>query len=138
MTDDETTKKRKKSRDSKKGSSSAKKIKMPDVIDYSLGVILVDVVPTRDWKGSKNLQARYYFNMLYTKDGSLIEQMPIKSKYWSEDLQARFNEIKRSEKETKEPLRPYGSRRAGSGRQQIPGGGGRPGMGRPGMGRPGM
>ena len=46
--------------------------------------------------------------MLYSFDGTSIEQMPIKLKYWPDELTNKFNEIKKSEKEPKEPLREWG------------------------------
>ncbi len=46
--------------------------------------------------------------MLYSFDGTNIERVPIKTRYWAEGLQAKFNEIKKSEKELKEPLRAWG------------------------------
>ena len=83
---------------------------VPETIDYSTGAVLVDVMPVNDWSGAKNLRARLYFDMLYSFDGDNIERMPIKSMYWAEGLQARFNEIRKSEREPKEPLRGWGGR----------------------------
>lgn len=90
----------------------------PEVIDYSTGVVLVDVEPLNDWYlAGSSLRERYYFNMLYSVDGNEIEHMPIKSRYWSDDLQARFAEIKREEKTVKQPLRAWQSRGRSSGRR---------------------
>ena len=77
----------------------------PETVDYSTGAVLVDVMAVNDWSGGKNLRARNYFNMLYSFDGANIERVPVKTRYWAEELQAKFNEIRRSEKEPKEPLR---------------------------------
>jgi len=85
-------------------------ITVPETIDYATGAVLVDVIPVNDWSGAKNLRARLYFDMLYSFDGDNIERIPIKSMYWPEKLQARFNEIKKAEKEPKEPLRAWGGR----------------------------
>ena len=85
-------------------------ITVPGTIDYATGAVLVDVIPVNDWSGGKNLRARFYFDMLYSFDGDNIERIPIKSMYWPEKLQARFNKIKKAEKEQKEPLRDWGSR----------------------------
>jgi len=83
---------------------------VPKTINYSTGAVLVDVVPVNDWSGGKNLSARHYFDVLYTCDGTNIKRIPAKQRYWEEDLQARFNDIRKSEKEPKEPLREWGSK----------------------------
>lgn len=91
---------------------------IPEVIDYSTGVVLVDVEPLNDWyRVGGSLRERYYFDMLYSVDGDEIEHMPIKSRYWSDELQARFAEIKREEKAVKQPLRAWQSRGRSSGRR---------------------
>ncbi len=54
---------------------------VPDEIDYTTGAILVDVKSVNDWSGDKNLRARQYSSMLYSRNGTLIEQMPIKNRY---------------------------------------------------------
>ena len=89
---------------------------VPETIDYTTGAVLVDVVPVNDydWSGGKKLNPRHYFDMLYTFDGMNIERMPIRRKYWARELKIRFNEIKKSEKEPREPFRDWGSRIAGS------------------------
>ncbi len=83
----------------------------PEEIDYRTGVVLVDVLPVNDWSGDRSLRARQYYNMLYSFNGAGIEQRPIKNRYWSEELQLRFNEIKRAEKEPIEPLRDWSDKR---------------------------
>jgi len=92
----------------------------PDVIDYNTGAIMVDAVLVNDWLGSGvgQLSRRNYFNVLYSFDGMNIEQMPIKPSNWSAELLAMSNEIKRVQKEEKEPLRAWDSstrRRRGRG-----------------------
>jgi len=89
---------------------------VPETIDYTTGAVLVDVVPVNDydWSGGKKLNPRHYFDMLYTFDGMNIERMSIRTKYWAKELLIRFNEIKKSEKEPREPFRDWGSRIAGS------------------------
>ena len=99
-----------------------KEVKVPKKIDYATGVVLVDAVPVNDWSGGKNLRARYYFDMLYSLDGIDIDNMPIGSKYWSEDLQAKFNEIQKLEKEPKKPLREWGVKAAEPESEQKGGG----------------
>ena len=88
-------------------------VTVPETIDYSTGAVLVDIVPVSDWDGGNNLRARNYFDMLYSFDAVNIKHMPIKTRYWTDELQAKFNEIKKLEEELKEPLRPWaeGARR---------------------------
>ncbi|MEE9370980.1 MAG: hypothetical protein V3W45_05855, partial [Sedimentisphaerales bacterium] len=42
--------------------------------------------------------------------GANMDRVPIKPRYWADGLQVKFNEIKRLEKESKEPLRDWGGR----------------------------
>jgi len=85
-------------------------VTIPKTIDYATGAILLDIIPVNDWSGGKNLRPRHYFDMLYSFDGTSIEHIPIQSRYWAEELQVRFNEIKRLANEPKEPLRDWGVR----------------------------
>ncbi len=77
---------------------------VPEFINYDTGAVVVDIVPVNDWSSSKGLHSRSYHDMLYSFDGTKIEHMPIKSKHWDEKTQAKFNEIKRAEKEPKVAL----------------------------------
>jgi hypothetical protein len=88
----------------------------PQMIDYTTGAVMVDVVAVNDWSGVKNLHARNYFDMLYTFDGMNIERMPIRTRYWAKEVQIMYNEIRKSEKEQKRPLRDWGSKVTGSAR----------------------
>ena len=85
-------------------------VTVPEMIDYSTGAILVDIVPVNDWEGGKNIRSRAYFEMLYSFDGINIEHALIKSRYWRDGLAAKYNEIRRLKKEAKEPLRAWGSK----------------------------
>jgi hypothetical protein len=83
-------------------------VAIPSTVDYSTGVILLDVVPVNDWLYGRNLSARHYFDMLYCSDGTnIIERMPVKQRYWSDRLQTKYTEIKKAEKEPKQPLREW-------------------------------
>ncbi|MHC4417611.1 MAG: hypothetical protein ACYSU6_03380 [Planctomycetota bacterium] len=114
-------------------------VTVPETVDYATRAVMVDVMPVNDWSGGKNLRARHYFNMLYSFDGTGMEHTPIKSRYWAEDLQVKFNEIKKAEKEPKERLKDWGTK--GGLRRRIPRPGiegGPPGFGPPGFGPPGF
>jgi hypothetical protein len=84
---------------------------MPMTIDYSTGAVLVDVVLVNDWSSGsgKNMFARYYYDMLYSFDGVNIERTPVDIKYWTAELRAAYVEIVNSQKEPREPLRPFGT-----------------------------
>lgn len=84
-------------------------VTIPQRIDYFTDLVLVDTVPVNDWSGTKNLYPRKYFNMLYTSDGVDIKSEPIKTRYWVDSRRFMYNEIKRAEKEPKEPLREFAS-----------------------------
>jgi hypothetical protein len=84
----------------------------PESINYDTRAVLVDIIAVNDWLSGKNMRARHYFDMLYSFDGTVIEHMPINSRYWSAELQIAFGEITRLKDEPKEPLRAWGSRPA--------------------------
>jgi len=109
-----------------------KNVTVPKTVDYTTGVVLVDVMPVNDWSGGKNLRPRHYFDMLYSFDGTDIDHIPIKSRYWDEQLQVKYGEIKKSEKEPKEPLQDWGTKRTLRRRAPRPGEGVSP----PGYGAP--
>jgi len=94
-------------------------IEIPQSIDYGTGAVLVDIKPVNDWSGTRRLTARSYNDMLYSFNGMDIEHMPIGSRYWHEELQRKFIEIKRAEKEPRQPLRAWDSRLTG-GRRRAP------------------
>ncbi|MGB2809861.1 MAG: hypothetical protein WBC22_19130 [Sedimentisphaerales bacterium] len=85
---------------------------VPEIIDYTTGAVLVDVVPVNDWSGGRNMYARHYYDMLYSLDGVGIEHIPVSMRYWDEELRIKLNEITKSQKEPKEPLRAWDSKLA--------------------------
>jgi len=85
----------------------------PEIINYTTGAVLVDIIAVNDWLSGRNMRARHYFDMLYSFDGNGIEHMPINRRYWAAELQTAFGEIRTLLNETKEPLRAWGSKRAG-------------------------
>jgi hypothetical protein len=59
--------------------------------------------------------------MLYSLDSLNISHLAIKRTYWPLELQAKYDDIAKAEKEPKKPLRDWGSRRdAGGGRPTVP------------------
>ena len=79
----------------------------PREIDYSTGVVLLDVVPMTDWTGSSKLYSRVFFEMLYSDDGSEIQHMPIGDKFWPDDLRRAYSVAKADENALKKPLRAW-------------------------------
>jgi hypothetical protein len=104
----------------------SKKVTVPQTVDYTTGAVVVDMVLVTDWSGGNNLHVNRFFDLLYSFNGKDIERRPIKSRYWTEALQNKFNEIKRYEKEPKEPLRNWGGRPGERGRIPLPGAEGTP------------
>ena len=78
---------------------------------------MVDVMVVNDWTGGSSMRPRNYYDMLFSFDSVNIDRMPINSRYWSADLQAVFSDIGRSQRQTKEPLKPFGT----TGRGRRPG-----------------
>ena len=113
-----------------------KNVTVPKTVDYTTGAVLVDVMPVNDWSGGKNLRPRHYFDVLYSFDGTDIDHIPVKSRNWDEQLQVKYGEIKKSEKEPKEPLQDWGTKRTLRRRAPRPGEGMPPGYGPPGYGAP--
>jgi len=102
---------------------------LPAEIDYTTGAVLVDLVAINDWTGEKNLQARHYFDVLYSYDGVKLERMSSKQMNWPEELRTRYNEVKSMEKKPKLALKAWGSTGDG-GQQQRALPGAAPGRGR--------
>jgi hypothetical protein len=98
----------------------SKKVTVPQTVDYTTGAVVVDIVPVTDWSGGNNLHVNHFFDLLYSYNGKDIEHLPIKTRYWTEALQTKFNDIKKSEKEPKEPLRIWGGKPGERGRVPAP------------------
>jgi len=79
----------------------------PETIDYSTGAVMVDAVAVNDWSGEKSLSTRRYYDMLYSFDGTDIEQMPVRTTYWATDLQDKFRDIGILQRVSPEPLRAW-------------------------------
>ncbi len=104
----------------------------PESIDYSTDAVLVDAVEVSDWHdpsgayasgGAENLRVRHYFDMLYSFDGTTLNRMAISNENWPQKLQTAFNQIRRLQKEPKEPLKAFRSGAGGRRRSRQ-----RPGM----------
>jgi hypothetical protein len=89
--------------------ADVKDVKLPEMIDYATGAIVVDLVAMNDWFGDKTLQSRQYFDVLFSFDGTSVERLPAKQMYWPEELRLKYGELKTLEKKPKEPWRVWGS-----------------------------
>jgi len=87
-----------------------KDIILPDTIDYSTGVVMVDVTVVNDWSGgtAKHLAQKYYHDMLYSLDGNGIDHMSIGFANWPRDMQNKFRELENAKSKTKKPFRAFG------------------------------
>lgn len=84
-------------------------VKLPEMIDYTTGAVVVDLVAMNDWFGDKTLQSRQYFDMLFSFDGTSVWRLPAKQMYWPEELRLKYSELKTLEKRPKEPWRAWSS-----------------------------
>ena len=99
-------------------------------IDYTTGAVLVDLVQSSDLAGM-NFRARTYFDVLYTADdGTTIEHLPARKRYWPEMLAKYYNKVKEAQlEEVIIVARGQGGRKRLSPLQEIvPGGRMMPGM----------
>ncbi|MHC4292718.1 MAG: hypothetical protein ACYSTX_00355 [Planctomycetota bacterium] len=87
-----------------------KNIKTPKEIDFNTGAILMDVVPVNEWVGTSNLSRQAYNDLLYSFGGEDILRIPVKSRYWTQNLLNKFNEINRLEKEPRDIWREFGAK----------------------------
>ncbi len=62
-------------------------------VDFSTETLLVDLAQVSDWGTQPSLQPRMYYDMLYTRDGTNIEHMPVGTRNWSKDLLATYQFI---------------------------------------------
>jgi hypothetical protein len=80
---------------------------VPETIDFSTGAVMVDAITVNDWAGDKNLTERRYYKMLYSMDGTDIQQMPVRTAYWAKDLRDMYGRISILEKIKKEPFKDF-------------------------------
>ena len=99
------------------GVRSEKQSVVPEKIDYSTGAVMVDAVAVNDWSGVQSLSTRRYYDMLYsTFDGTDIKHMPARQACWAADLQNRYSEIVKMQRDKPEPFKDFNTsgRRRGS------------------------
>jgi hypothetical protein len=81
---------------------------IPELVDYSTGTVLVDLVETNDWAGTPpNLQPRMYHEMLYTGDGTEIERMPVSMRNWPKNLVDAYQVIQTAKRKEREAFKDF-------------------------------
>ncbi|MGB8225424.1 MAG: hypothetical protein WCE45_00960 [Sedimentisphaerales bacterium] len=66
-------------------------------IDLTTGNIMVDARRTTEWTGTALLKSKEFYELLYCRPGQVIQTMPVKERYWSEEVSKIYKEIKDAE-----------------------------------------
>ncbi len=113
-------------------------------VDYSTGMIFIDLKDVQDWELAGTVKDRTYQTMIYSEDGN-VYSIPARDRFWPSDLVDAQKTINSSAGKVVEISRDRsmtGSTRTAPGGFMGDGMGmdgmGMPGMGMPGMGMPGM
>lgn len=95
-----------------------------ETVDFSTDAILVDLAQVSDWSTQPSLQPRMYYDMLYTRDGTDLQHMPVGTRNWSKDLLATYQLISAEKRKEPQSFRAFekGGHR-GRGGMGGPGGG---------------
>lgn len=87
------------------GLSQETTVLIPETIDFRTKAVMVDTAAVEDWSGGRNLRPRNYFDMYYSYDGSNIESLPIRQRFWSSDMLGTYNDIRSQMRQPKQPYR---------------------------------
>jgi hypothetical protein len=66
-------------------------------IDLATGNVMVDARRVTEWAGAGFLRAREFYELLYCKTGEAIQTVPIKERYWPEEITKVYKEIEQAE-----------------------------------------
>jgi hypothetical protein len=66
-------------------------------IDLATGNVMVDARRVTEWVGAGFLRAREFYELLYSKTGQAITTVPIKERYWPEEVAKVYKEIEQAE-----------------------------------------
>ncbi|MCX5632526.1 MAG: hypothetical protein NTW93_02445 [Phycisphaerae bacterium] len=66
-------------------------------IDLITGNIMVDARRITEWTGTALLKSKEFYELLYCRPGQAIQTMPVKERYWSEEVSKIYKEIKDAE-----------------------------------------
>jgi hypothetical protein len=84
-------------------------ILIPEKVDFRTKAVMVDTAAVDDWTGGRSLSPRNYFDMYYSYDGSSIESLPIRQRFWSSDMRSIYNDIRNQMRQPKQPFRARGT-----------------------------
>lgn len=107
-----------------------------EIVDYTTGAIVLDVINTTKWTGRGILSPRSFYEVIYSDDEGEVERVAAKKEFWSSEVRSLYAKI---DEAVKNPVvvgssrRSTGSKRSSPSRrggEQTPGG--MPGM-MPGM-----
>ena len=73
-----------------------------DTVDFSTGAVVIDSRRVSEWLGAGVLRQRDFDELMYSRGGGLIQTMPIRERYWPDDVVKVYKEI--GQAETAEPV----------------------------------
>jgi hypothetical protein len=68
-----------------------------DTIDFFTGAIMVDVRRVTEWVGARVLRQRDFYELIYSQNGNTIQTMPIRERFWSDEITKSYKEITQAE-----------------------------------------
>jgi len=68
-----------------------------DTIDFSTGAVMVDVRRVTEWIGARVLRQRDFYELIYSQNGNSIQTMPIRERFWSDEIAKSYKEITQAE-----------------------------------------
>jgi len=66
-------------------------------VDLATGYVMVDTRPVTEWTGTGFLKSKDFYELLYCKTGQAIATMPIKERFWPEEIAKVYKEIEQAE-----------------------------------------
>jgi hypothetical protein len=78
----------------------------PDEIDFSTGAVFVGVNKVDGWAGAGSLKPQSYFEVL-CRQGDQVVRLPVGLANWPDELKVAYGEIKRQQRISIEPPRPW-------------------------------
>ncbi|MDD5135583.1 MAG: hypothetical protein PHP01_09275 [Phycisphaerae bacterium] len=73
-----------------------------DTIDFSTGAVMVDARRATEWIGTGALRPRDFYELMYCQNDNTIETMPIRERFWPDEVARSYKEI--TQAETDEPV----------------------------------
>jgi hypothetical protein len=66
-------------------------------VDLATGYVMIDTRPVTEWTGTGFLKSKDFYELLYCKTGQAIATMPIKERFWPEEIAKVYKEIEQAE-----------------------------------------